>query len=463
MARTGFTAADAQDDFLRARRRRALSRISPAACAREPGDVDVILPFEEVVAALGRTGERRIGLQVIPLDSIVGTVDRTPRLRPPVPADNRRACARAGSASPNAMRRGEPLPPIDVYRIGDMHFVRDGHHRVSVARALGRDGHRRLRHRGAHAHRRRRARSASATCRSRATSALFRERVPLPRGARGAGALTDPWSYGALAEGVEAWGFRAMQDRGDLMDREEVAAAWFERRVSCPWSQMLREAGLLGPAAPRPTPTCALGERYRLMRTHDWSEEIARAAAGGAALARALRGEARPAASPASNRWSLRGVEPQLDRPGPRVALLAGIQPRDDLARLAARPGRRPRRRPAASSCSSSDSAALALDAEVGVDLRAHRLDERRSSRSNVDAAARGCRRRARRPRSPRAGCRRSRRAPARRSTCRGAVASGSATSPIGSCTRVALDLAGRKFIAGEPMKPATNRLAGSS
>ena len=29
------------------------------------------------------------------------------------------------------------MPPIDVYRIGDMHFVKDGHHRVSVARALG--------------------------------------------------------------------------------------------------------------------------------------------------------------------------------------------------------------------------------------------------------------------------------------------------------------------------------------
>jgi hypothetical protein len=29
------------------------------------------------------------------------------------------------------------MPPIDVYRVGDRHFVRDGHHRVSVARSLG--------------------------------------------------------------------------------------------------------------------------------------------------------------------------------------------------------------------------------------------------------------------------------------------------------------------------------------
>ena len=36
-----------------------------------------------------------------------------------------------------AARRGAPLPPISVYRLGDRHYVDDGHHRVSVARALG--------------------------------------------------------------------------------------------------------------------------------------------------------------------------------------------------------------------------------------------------------------------------------------------------------------------------------------
>ena len=33
--------------------------------------------------------------------------------------------------------RGTELPPISVYRVGAEHDVRDGHHRVSVARALG--------------------------------------------------------------------------------------------------------------------------------------------------------------------------------------------------------------------------------------------------------------------------------------------------------------------------------------
>lgn len=30
-----------------------------------------------------------------------------------------------------------PLPPVALLKVGDVHFVRDGHHRISVARALG--------------------------------------------------------------------------------------------------------------------------------------------------------------------------------------------------------------------------------------------------------------------------------------------------------------------------------------
>ncbi len=32
---------------------------------------------------------------------------------------------------------GETLPPVDLVKVGDFYFVRDGHHRISVARALG--------------------------------------------------------------------------------------------------------------------------------------------------------------------------------------------------------------------------------------------------------------------------------------------------------------------------------------
>lgn len=73
---TGFPTSDAQTDFGRARRRHLASRIG-LRLRGEPDDVNVILPFDEVVAALGHRGERRLGLETIELDSIVGTVDRT--------------------------------------------------------------------------------------------------------------------------------------------------------------------------------------------------------------------------------------------------------------------------------------------------------------------------------------------------------------------------------------------------
>ncbi len=56
-ADTGFPRADVENDFLRARRRQVLARLAQRL-RREPDDVNLILPFDEVVAALGRRGER---------------------------------------------------------------------------------------------------------------------------------------------------------------------------------------------------------------------------------------------------------------------------------------------------------------------------------------------------------------------------------------------------------------------
>lgn len=36
-----------------------------------------------------------------------------------------------------ARRRGTVLPPVDLIQAGDEYYVRDGHHRISVARAAG--------------------------------------------------------------------------------------------------------------------------------------------------------------------------------------------------------------------------------------------------------------------------------------------------------------------------------------
>jgi hypothetical protein len=271
MARsTGFSAQDAQTDFSRARRRQALSRLA-ARLRREPDDVNVILPFDEVVEALGRRGERRLGLQTIALDSIVGTVDRSREFDRSFRPTSRQVRYRWERIA-NAIRRGEAMPPIDVYRIGDLHFVRDGHHRVSVARQLGLE-----------------VIEAYVTEIVTAVAAegavlrgdlptkdhqrLFFERVPLAREQRARIELPRGSWYAVLAEGVEAWGFRAMQARGEHLSRERVAQMWFEQEY-LPVVEMLREADLVQGATEAEAYARLTGLRYLLLRTHRWDEDV---------------------------------------------------------------------------------------------------------------------------------------------------------------------------------------------
>jgi hypothetical protein len=135
MLGTGFPQADAENDFLRARRRQVLAALGHRLRGGR-GGCDRILPLDEVTGPLGWRGQRRLGLQTIPLDTIVGTVDsRRDFDRRFRPTSNRVRPRWERLAL--AQRRGEPLPPIEVYRLGGAHFVDDGHHRVSIAAATG--------------------------------------------------------------------------------------------------------------------------------------------------------------------------------------------------------------------------------------------------------------------------------------------------------------------------------------
>jgi hypothetical protein len=271
MARdTGLPSADAQFDFSRARRRRALARLS--ARLRRADDVNHILPFEEVARALGRVGERRLGLELIPLDSIIGTVDRSREFdrdfRPTSPRVRER-----WERINLAQRRGEAMPPIDVYRIGELHFVKDGHHRVSVAHALG--------YRDIEAYvtevltelgadRKIRMRDLPLKSHQR----LFFERVPLPDEARERIHLSDEWRYAALAEAVEAWGFRASQALDQELSRQEAAEAWFRDEYE-PVVQMLREAQLVPKGVSDTEAYMKVAQlRYLILRTHEWTDDV---------------------------------------------------------------------------------------------------------------------------------------------------------------------------------------------
>jgi hypothetical protein len=269
-ADTGFPRSDVENDFLRARRRQVLARLAQRL-RRDPDDVNLILPFDEVAAALGRKGERSLGLQTVKLDTIVGTVDSRrdfDRRFRPTSGRVRERWERLALAQ----RRGEPIPPIDLYRVGDLHFVKDGHHRVSIAMATGQtaiDAYvtevltevpaKGIRHRG--------------DLLMKSYERIFRDRVPLPEQAYAKISFADPWSYAELGEGVEAWGFRYLQHSCRFLDRADIARLWYASEYT-PVVRMLRSADLIGAGTEAEAYMRVARERYRLMRTHEWSDEV---------------------------------------------------------------------------------------------------------------------------------------------------------------------------------------------
>lgn len=92
-----------------------------------------LLSFEEVKQNLRLQDSSYKGLQEIELDKIVGSMGRY--------RDFTRSFLPKSDQTEERWRRvdavahTEGYPPIDVFKVGDVYFVRDGNHRVSVARA----------------------------------------------------------------------------------------------------------------------------------------------------------------------------------------------------------------------------------------------------------------------------------------------------------------------------------------
>lgn len=95
-----------------------------------------LLSFEEVKQSLHLQDAAYRGLQEIELDKIVGSTGRY--------RDFTRTFLPKNNTTEQRWRRVDAVahselgfPPIEVYQVGDIYFVRDGNHRVSVARTHG--------------------------------------------------------------------------------------------------------------------------------------------------------------------------------------------------------------------------------------------------------------------------------------------------------------------------------------
>jgi hypothetical protein len=119
-------------NFQEARRKAVITELLDAL-RRQPS---TMFSLEDVRTRLNVRGQRWVGLQTVPLDHIIGSEGRYSDF-------DRRFLPRSNSLKgrwtsiDKAMQEDVRLPPIEVYKLGDVYFVRDGNHRVSVARQLG--------------------------------------------------------------------------------------------------------------------------------------------------------------------------------------------------------------------------------------------------------------------------------------------------------------------------------------
>jgi nucleotide-binding universal stress UspA family protein len=121
-------------DFRQARRQAAMQEV----LSRFTGQSTALLSFGEAYKRLRATGMADRGLKEIPVDAIVGSVNRygdfSRTFLPLLDSDAERwAKVKSLATDP----QGVGLPPIQVYQIGQAYFVSDGNHRVSVAKQVG--------------------------------------------------------------------------------------------------------------------------------------------------------------------------------------------------------------------------------------------------------------------------------------------------------------------------------------
>ena len=203
-----------------------------------------LLSFDTVRDKLKIRGQHYAGLQMIPIDKIVGSVGRYQDFdRAFLPAQDHirerwRVVYQAQAA------QGTGLPPIEVYKIGDAYFVRDGHHRVSVLKELGATD-------------------------VEAYVTEFETPVPLPadtveadlelKGEYAAFLLetgldrlraeqqiefTVPGQYRKLEEHIAVHRYFVGQREGREIPQDEAVARWYDE-VYCPLVEIIREAEIL--------------------------------------------------------------------------------------------------------------------------------------------------------------------------------------------------------------------------
>jgi hypothetical protein len=121
-------------DFLRARHRAFFRRL--VARVRGLPEQGALPAFEKARRAMQADNRLYLGRRVVEVSKIVGSVGRHRHFdRTFMPT--KASMAERWKRVDKAYHRGVELAPVRLYKLGDIYFVEDGNHRVSVARYQG--------------------------------------------------------------------------------------------------------------------------------------------------------------------------------------------------------------------------------------------------------------------------------------------------------------------------------------
>jgi len=122
----------AQSDFNKARSKEFFSRVLNILRPER----NRLLNFHEIKSLLRPQGEIYRGMQAVPLENIIGSEGRYRDFNSAFLPRSEHTRNRWESVD-KAHLQDVILPPIQLYKVGDFYFVRDGNHRVSVANLQG--------------------------------------------------------------------------------------------------------------------------------------------------------------------------------------------------------------------------------------------------------------------------------------------------------------------------------------
>ena len=123
---------DTKNDFEKAMHKAKLQSL----LARMQWEKPELLSFYEVTDLIKPTKETYLGMKTIPIKDIIGSEGRHRDFSPSFYPKKHELSSRWQSID-RADKSNITLPSISVYKLGDKYFVRDGNHRVSVAKSLG--------------------------------------------------------------------------------------------------------------------------------------------------------------------------------------------------------------------------------------------------------------------------------------------------------------------------------------